>query len=154
MNDFSTYYPMIIECIVNVVRVVMTVAFGVLVLPWIKNTAIPWLQEKHLYGLICKFVRAAEKLSDAGTIDKTAKLSYVIGLIKNRLHIEMTPEIRAMIECAVGELDDEFAYNMLSIADALTTAEAAADLIVTEDEEDAPAEVAEPEVTPDEAPVE
>ena len=129
MTDITTFYPMITECVVNVIRAVIAIVFGVLIIPWIKNSAIPWLKEKQLYNTICKFVRAAEKLADGGIIDKKAKLDYVIGLLAHS-GIRMTPEVRALIESAVGELDDEFANNLQNLADAITGAEHAEPIVV------------------------
>lgn len=122
MTDITAFYPMITECVVNVIKAVIAVIFGVLIIPWIKNSAIPWLKEKQLYNMICKFVRAAEKLADGGLIAKSAKLDYVIGLLAHS-GIEMTPEVRALIESAVGELDDGFANNLQNLANAITSEE-------------------------------
>lgn len=144
MNETMSLYPMITECIVNLVKAGITVVFAMLVIPWLKNVAIPWLKDKRLYGMICKFVRAAEKLADTGAIDKQAKLDYVTGLLQH-WGVEMTPEIRAMIESAVGDLDDEFLYNMANMAE-----------IFVEDEEEEPEEErdVEPVDDPEEAPAE
>lgn len=121
MNDITVFYPMITECVVNVVRAVIAIVFGVLVIPWVKNSAIPWLKERQLYGMICKFVRAAEKLAEGGLIDKATKLDYVCGLLK-RCGVEVTPEVRALIESAVGDLDDEFSNNIQNLADVILNA--------------------------------
>lgn len=121
MENFSEFYPVILDCAVKAVRLIIAIVFSAIVIPWVKKSAIPWLKEKHLYGIIQKFVRAAEKLGDAGTISKDAKLDYVIGLLGRR-GIEVTADVRALIESAVGDLDDEFSHGMMSLVEALNTA--------------------------------
>ena len=122
MEEMTNLYPMITECAVNVIKAVIAIVFSCLIIPWVKNTALPWLNEKHLCGKIAKLVRAAEKLADAGTISKAAKLDYVIGILVN-CGIKVTPEVRAYIENAVGELDDEFSNNLAVLADAIVNYE-------------------------------
>ena len=51
-----------------------------------------------------KFVEAAEKQAEAGTIDKAAKKRFVVELLESN-GITVTPEINAFIEAAVKELD-------------------------------------------------
>lgn len=121
MENINEFYPMILDCAVKVVRLIIAIIFSTIVIPWVKKSAIPWLKEKHLYGIIQKFVRAAEKLADSEIISKESKLDYVIGLLTKR-GIDVTPEVRAMIESAVGDLDDEFAHGMLSLAEAISNA--------------------------------
>ena len=65
---------------------------------------VPWLKEKQLYSRICTFVRAAEKLGDVGSIPKKNKKSYVVELLEDR-GVLVTPEVDAMIESAVEELE-------------------------------------------------
>lgn len=122
MEEITNLYPMITECAVNVIKAIIAIVFSCLIIPWVKNTALPWLNEKHLCGKIARLVRAAEKLADSGTIDKKAKLDYVIGILVN-CGIKVTPEVRAFIENAVGELDDEFANNLAVLADAIVNYE-------------------------------
>jgi len=121
MENISEFYPVILECVVKLVRIVIAIIFSTIVIPWVKNSAIPWLKEKQLYGIIQKFVRAAEKLADAELITKESKLDYVISLLVKR-GIEVTPEVRAMIESAVGDLDDELAHGMMSLVEAINNA--------------------------------
>lgn len=80
----------------------------IIVIPFIRDTVIPWLEEKRMYGLVSKFVEAAEKMADTGVIEKEDKNKYVIGLLEN-LDVEITPEINAFIESAVNKLDRAFA---------------------------------------------
>ena len=121
MENISEFYPMILDCVVKAVRIIIAIVFSTIIIPWVKKSAIPWLKEKQLYGIIQKFVRAAEKLGEAGTISKESKLDYVIGLLAKR-GIDVTPEVRAMIESAVGDLDDELAHGMMSLVEALNNA--------------------------------
>ena len=121
MENISEFYPMILDCVVKAVRIIIAIVFSTIVIPWVKNSAIPWLKEKHLYGIIQRFVRAAEKLADSEIITKDSKLAYVTGLLVKR-GIEVTPEVRAMIESAVGDLDDEITHGMMSLVEAINNA--------------------------------
>lgn len=90
-----------------VLRIVIVLCVGAVtkyVLPWVSDTVIPWLKDKRLYDMICRFVRAAQKLADTGAIDKTTKKEYVISLLKAK-GVVITPEVDAMIESAVFDLD-------------------------------------------------
>ena len=133
MENIATYYPALMDCAVQIVRVIIMIVFSVLVIPWVKKYAIPWLKDKQLYTLICKFVRAAEKLGENGTIPKETKLDYVTGLLKRR-GIELTADVRAMIESAVGQLDDELTHNMMNLVDAITSAEEISDMMADHEE--------------------
>lgn len=121
MDNVSNLYPMITQCAMDILKIIITAIFSVIIIPWVKKSAIPWLQEKHLYGLIKKFVRAAEKLGENGTIAKEAKLDYVTALLAKR-GVNVGPEVRAMIESAVGDLDDEFAHNIQQLVNAINEA--------------------------------
>lgn len=66
--------------------------------------AFPWLKEQRIYSIICKMVRAAEKLAESGQIEKFDKLHYVIAQLEKR-NITVTPAVRSLIEAAVKELD-------------------------------------------------
>lgn len=98
---------MIIELVALLLKIVVVACLGLLTkhaLPWMQEVAIPWLKERHLYNLICCFVRAAEKLADTGVIDKTTKKEYVVKLLKQK-GINITSEVDALIESAVLDLD-------------------------------------------------
>jgi len=91
----------------NVLEVVLAIAaaiFSALVIPWLKNSAIPWLKEKHLFSVVYSFVRAAEKLASSGAIEKIDKKAYVISLLEKK-GITVTDEVNATIEAAVEQLD-------------------------------------------------
>lgn len=130
MMDFSTIYPIIADCIVKAIEIVLTYVVCKVIIPWIKNEAIPWLKEKRLYNFICKAVRAAEKMCDSGEIQKGKKLDWVIKVLKAR-GVEITPEVRAMIESAVGNLDDAFSGSIVSMIEALLSGEADANILVS-----------------------
>lgn len=78
--------------------------FTKIVFPFISNTVIPYLDEKHLMNIIRVFVRSAEKQGETGAIEKAKKKEYVIGLLEKR-GIPITPTVLEMIEAAVEELD-------------------------------------------------
>ena len=100
-----------IELLVELVSVLLKIAvFGIVclltkyALPWLQDVVVPWLKERQLYGTICHFVRAAEKLAESGAIERTDKKEYVVSLLKDK-GITVTREINAMIESAVMDLD-------------------------------------------------
>ncbi len=116
MENMNQLYPYIVNTVVDVLKLVIVAAFSLVIIPWLRKSAIPWLKEKQLYGIVQKFVRAAEKMGEAGIISKEDKLNYVVGLLE-RHGVTITPEVRALIESAVGALDDEFAKNASLIVD-------------------------------------
>lgn len=132
MENISELYPVIFDCTLKAVRVVIAIIFSGIIIPWVKRSAIPWLQEKHMCGIIKKFVRAAEKLAAAGTIGKEAKLDYVTALLRKR-GIDVDVEVRALIESAVGDLDDEVAHSVYEIIDLLNRAEDCRDAEIAAD---------------------
>ncbi len=67
--------------------------------------AFPWLKEQRIYSVICKMVRAAEKLAESGQIEKFDKLQYVIAQLEKR-KITVTPAVRSLIEAAGNEQDN------------------------------------------------
>lgn len=71
---------------------------------YIKTVLVPWLQDKQLYTTVQRYVQAAEKLAEAGDLVSGSKKGYVIYLLQSK-GIEVTPEIEALIESAVEELD-------------------------------------------------
>lgn len=78
--------------------------FYILLVALVSKILVPWLKEKKVYDTICRFVRAAEKLADAGKIDKAKKKLYVRSLLEKK-GVKITPEVDAMIEAAVEDLD-------------------------------------------------
>ena len=92
------------QAISSFAEVAIVAAIGIATY-YIKTAVIPWLKEKHLYDTVKKFVQAAEKLGDVGTIPKDRKKAYVIQLLEGK-GIVVTSEIDALIESAVKELDN------------------------------------------------
>lgn len=97
------------------------IIFSAIVLPWIKTTAIPWLNEKHLYGVVKRFVMAAEKEFSGAEGAGAEKKIYVIShLEKAGIHVNET--VKALIEAAVEELDlvfDNIWANNIGLGDLL-----------------------------------
>ena len=112
MNEFTT---LIINNLLEIVFAAIGLVFSGVVIPWFVKTVIPWLKEKRLYGIVEKFVKAAEKKAEAGSLAKPLKKDYVIGLLEER-GITITNEIDAFIEAAVKELDNAVQSAVLEVA--------------------------------------
>lgn len=93
----------ILQALSGFAEVAIVAAVGIATY-YIKTAIIPWLKDKQIYSTVKKFVQAAEKLGDVGTIDKAEKKAYVISLLESK-GIKVTREIEALIESAVLELD-------------------------------------------------
>lgn len=92
------------EIILTIIRA-LGVVLGYAALYLVKAYFVPWLRDKQLYGLVSRFVRAAEKLYATGELGGgKRKRDYVVGLLRAR-GIEPTAETMALIEAAVEELD-------------------------------------------------
>lgn len=100
----NAFYNEIANGVLQIVCAVIGILLTAIVVPWLKHNAIPWLKEKQLYGIVSKFVHAAEKLAETGVIDRESKRNYVVSLLKNKGY-DITPETEAFIESAVKELD-------------------------------------------------
>lgn len=124
--DISTLIP----AITDILKAVIAIVFSCVVLPWVVKTAIPWMKEKRVYDFVKKIVLAAEKLAEAGTIGKESKLDYVTAVLKKR-GIEVDAAMRALIECAVAELDYELTHSMMSLVDAINNADDASEFFYT-----------------------
>lgn len=112
MNDITI---LIANNILEIVFALLGAVFSAVVIPWVVKTAIPWLKEKHIYGLVQKFVKAAEKKAEAGSLKKALKKQYVIQLLEAK-GITVTDEIDAFIEAAVQELDIAFQSAVVEIS--------------------------------------
>lgn len=95
--------PQITGVIGDTILTICGLVFTGVFIPWLVKTAIPWLKEKHLYTIVSTFVKAAEKMANAGTLP-VPKLDYVVQMLEAR-GITVTAEVRAMIEAAVQDLD-------------------------------------------------
>jgi len=93
----------ILQAVSGLTEVAIIAAIGIASY-YIKTALVPWLKEKRLYDTVRHFVQAAEKLGDVGTISKSEKKAYVVGLLEAK-GITVTPVVDAMIESAVKELD-------------------------------------------------
>lgn len=94
----------ILDTAMRLVALIVTAVVSYYIVPFLKSTVIPWLKEKHLYSIIVKFVQAAEKMGETGEIHKEEKKKFVIFMLHEK-GIVVTPEIDALIESAVTELD-------------------------------------------------
>ena len=100
MNDLITnIIAVLLDSLVEICGLLFTCVF----LPWVVNTGIPWLKEKRLYSIVGTFVKAAEKMAEAGTLT-IPKNDYVVKMLEAK-GITVTQEVRAMIEARVIELD-------------------------------------------------
>lgn len=99
---------MIMDAILpNVLEIIITIISLIIahyVIPCIKNDLVPWLKEKRLYNIVKSFVQAAEKLAEAGVIEKCDKKSKVVELLEKK-GIVVDDVIDGFIESAVKELD-------------------------------------------------
>lgn len=89
----------VVDAIITICGLIFTGVF----LPWLVKAGIPWLKERHLYTIVSTFVKAAEKMASAGSLT-TPKLEYVEQMLEAK-GITVTPEVRAVIEAAVQDLD-------------------------------------------------
>lgn len=120
----SDFYVALASCLLKVVFSIIGVVFTAIVIPWIKDSLIPWMKEKHVYGIVQTLVKAAEKQAEAGTIAKADKKAYVVQLLEER-GIIVTDEIDAFIEAAVMELDIAINTAVVEVAGVLEETEAA-----------------------------
>lgn len=112
MNDFTI---LVVNNLLEIIVAAIGVLFSAVVIPWFVKTAIPWMKEKHIYSLVQKFVAAAEKRAEAGTLSKPLKKDFVIELLEAK-GITVTQEIDAFIEAAVKELDCVVQSAVLEVA--------------------------------------
>lgn len=110
------------NCLLELVFAVAGVVFTTVVIPWIVKSVIPWMKQKHIYSIVQKLVKAAEKQAEAGTLLKADKKAYVIRLLEAQ-GITVTEEIDAFIEAAVMELDIAINSAVLEIGGVLEAGE-------------------------------
>ncbi len=93
----------------------------------IKTKIIPWLEDRQLYATVKRYVQAAEKLASTGKLASSReKKDYVLSLLKAK-GIECSPEVHALIESAVEELDQAASAVVSSFVEG-GTSETAAEL--------------------------
>lgn len=100
----NAFYSEIASGILQIVCALIGILLTAVVVPWLKTSAIPWMREKQLYGLVKKFVQAAEKLAETGALEREDKKNYVVNLLIQKGY-HMSEETEAFIESAVKELD-------------------------------------------------
>jgi hypothetical protein len=122
----------IITGLLKVIVAAISVIVTAVVVPWLNTTVIPYLKEKRLYNIVCRFVQAAEKMSDGGTLDKTAKRDYVVKLLMSK-GIAVDDEISALIESAVEELDLAVSESASQITEVFVPEETASEEVVAEE---------------------
>lgn len=91
----------------NILEIILTIISLIIahyVIPYIKSDLIPWLKEKRVYNIVKSFVQAAEKLAEAGAIDKIDKKKKVVELLESK-GIVVDTTVEAFIESCVKELD-------------------------------------------------
>ena len=92
------------ENVLEMVIAILSIVVSVYLIPLIKTELKPWLEEKRVYSIVQKFVKAAEKLAESGVIPKIEKKDKVIELLESK-GVTITPSVEAFIEAAVKELD-------------------------------------------------
>lgn len=117
MNEL---YMNLANGLLDVILSVIAIVFAAVVLPWIKETGIPWLKEKRMYSICQRLVMAAEKLAESDVIDTKMKKDYVLEILAAK-GITVTPEIDAYIESAVEELDLMIESGVIIVGDAFET---------------------------------
>lgn len=101
---FETIVDVVLYNLLEIIIAVISLVVSYYIIPCIKTDLVPWLKERHLYNIVRNFVQAAEKLAEAGVIDKGDKKKYVVNLLKNN-GIEVNETVDAFIESCVKELD-------------------------------------------------
>ena len=100
----ETILNAILPNILEIVGTIISLVFAYYVIPYIKTDLIPWLKEQRTFGIVKKFVKAAEKMAESGLIEKGNKKQKVIELLaRNGIVINAT--VDAFIESCVKELD-------------------------------------------------
>ena len=110
----NAFYSEIASGILQIICALIGIILMVVVVPWLRGSAIPWMKDKQLYSIVTKFVHAAEKLAETGVIDRGTKKDYVISLLKDK-GFDITAEAEAFIESAVKELDMAVEFGMEEI---------------------------------------
>ena len=94
----------ILPYVFEIIMTIISLLVARYVLPCIKNDLVPWLKEKRLHNVIKNFVQAAEKLAEAGVIEKCDKKAKVIELLEKN-GIVVDDVVEGFIEGCVKELD-------------------------------------------------
>lgn len=110
------FYTEIASGVLKIILALISIGMSAIVLPWLRDSAIPWLKEKRLYSIVKKFVQAAEKLAETGAIDSISKKEYVVELLRSK-GFAVDAELEAFIESAVKELDIAVKDSFMEIVD-------------------------------------
>lgn len=94
-----------ISAALRLVLLGVTILFTRVILPFVKNTLLPYLEQKSTFNTIRVLVRAAEKKGETGAIPKENKKIWVMSWLET-LGITVTEKEKDMIEAAVEELDN------------------------------------------------
>lgn len=101
---FEIIMDLVLPHIFEIVISIISLLVATYAMPYIKNDLIPWLKEKHIYNIVKNFVQAAEKMAEAGIIEKVDKKAKVIELLVSK-GIVVDAVVDAFIESCVKELD-------------------------------------------------
>lgn len=93
-----------ISAALRLVLLGVTILFTRVILPFVKHTVVPYLEQKSTFNTIRILVRAAEKKGETGAIPKDRKKIWVMSWLET-LGITVTEKEKEMIEAAVEELD-------------------------------------------------
>lgn len=130
-SDDATGSSSITEAVNNVVSAVIKFVFAAVTLlltkyaipfarntiaPFIRNTIIPWFEEHRLRGMVDSLVHGAEQLANSGQIPKAEKKQYVVDMLK-AMGVDVTPEVDAIIEGAVLDLDKTLKELLQTVID-------------------------------------
>lgn len=86
------------------------------VAPFIRQTIIPWFEEHRLRSIVDRLVHGAEQLANSGQLPKADKKQYVVDML-TAMGIEVTPEVDAIIEGAVLDLDKTLKELLQAVLD-------------------------------------
>lgn len=104
METMNMIIEAILPYVFEIILAVISLLVARYVIPCIKNDLVPWMKEKRLHNIIKSFVQAAEKLAEAGVIEKCDKKSKVIELLEKN-GIVVDDVVEGFIEGCVKELD-------------------------------------------------
>lgn len=100
----ETILNSILPNILEIIGTIISLVVAYYIIPCIKSDLVPWLKEKRLHSIIKSFVQAAEKMAEAGIINKCDKKAKVVELL-GRKGIVVNAIVDAFIESCVKELD-------------------------------------------------
>lgn len=108
--------------IVSQIAIIVIQIVGAVASTAATSILIPWLKQKQIYSKVQIYVKAAEKLGLTGAIAKADKKAYVTKALE-ACGVKVTPEVQAMIEAAVKEMDDVAGTVLVGVAEDAKTSE-------------------------------